>query len=335
MSLKIISPGLLTTIQDTGRHGYQKDGMVVSGAMDAVALRIANILAGNEENEAALEITMMGPKIVFEEDVLLALTGGDLSASIDDAPVKMWRPVLVRKGSTLAFGKPVKGCRAYLAVSGGFDLPKVMGSYATYLRAGVGGFGGRALKAGDLVPCKGPTPKAMQLMAELTDSAIGKTHAQVAFTFDPRLFPAYEENPTIRALKGPEYDQFTENSQNYIWNEKFLVTPQSDRMGYRLLGMTLALKEEAELVSSAVSFGTVQVPVEGNPIVLMADHQTTGGYPRIVQVISADFSKLAQVPPGKSVRFTEVSLDEAHQLYMNQEKSIEQVKRALQIKAWR
>ncbi|MHC2991133.1 KipI antagonist [Pontibacter sp. HJ8] len=333
MSLEIRKPGLLTTIQDRGRYGYQKDGIIVSGAMDTFALRAANLLAGNARHQAALEITLAGPVIRFHEDHIIALTGADLSPLINGKPVKMWRPVLVKQGSILAFGERKSYCRAYLAVSGGFAIPEVMGSYATYLRAGIGGLEGRALQAGDRIPCTGPTREGLSLLKEAATATDTQTFAYTRWTPDPQLYPDYKTSPVIRAIRGPEYERFTETSRAQIWSERFQVSSRSDRMGYRLQGVSVSLAEQTELISCAVTFGTVQVPPDGQPIVLMADHQTTGGYPRIAQVISADLPVLAQVVPGQTISFEEVTLEEAQQLYIRQEQHLEQLERAIQLKS--
>jgi antagonist of KipI len=321
MGLEILKPGLLTTIQDTGRHGFQKDGIIVSGAMDTFALRVANLLVGNAQHEAALEITLTGPSIRFTEDQLIALSGADLSPTINGESIAMWRPVHVKKDSILEFNAPKSGCRSYLAVAGGLDLPQVLGSYATYLRAGIGGFQGRALQAGDVIPCR-----------TCDEQGIAQSFSSSKWTPDPQLYPNYQPNPCIRAIKGPEYELFSETSRAQIWSERFQVSVQSDRMGFCLQGVSLYLEEPVELISSAVAFGTVQVPPEGKPIVLMADHQTTGGYPRILQVISADLPILAQVVPGQTISFEEVTLEEAQQLYIQQEQHLVQLARAVHLK---
>ena len=332
MGLNILTPGLLTTVQDGGRWGYQKEGVIVSGAMDSVALRIGNILLGNKENEAALEITLKGPEIYFEADLLIALTGADLSPNINGKAVKMWRPTLVKNGSTLSFGRPLLGCRAYLAVAGGFDVPEVLGSSSTYLRAGLGGWKGRALKAGDLIPAKGKGATSASLLRSIGISPGEGNFVQAKWTPSPYLYPAYNHSPTIRALPGPEYKWFSRESRGTFWSSEFQLTPQSDRMGARLKGPAIAPKEKKELLSTAVTFGTVQLPPDGNPIILMADRATTGGYPRLAQIASADLAVLAQLPPGKTVKFKKVSLQEAGQLLIQQEQYINVIKRALQLK---
>lgn len=329
MGLEIQKPGMRTTVQDTGRYGHQKEGIVVGGAMDTFALRLANLLVGNPEDAATLEITLTGPTTRFTEDLLIALTGADLNPELNNEAIPVWRPVLVRKGDVLSFGAPRSGCRSYLAVSGGLDVPRVLGSYATYLRAGIGGYQGRALQTGDHIPCHAPTGAGMALMEYLHAA---KQHPYTSWTPAPELYPQYAPNPTIRAIRGPEYELFSAMSQQQVWTERFQVSAQSDRMGYCLQGVSLYLRQAAELLSTAVTFGTVQVPHKGNPIVLMADCQTTGGYPRIVQVISADLPILAQVVPGQTISFQEVSLEEAHQLDIVQERQLTHLAQAIHLK---
>ncbi|WP_299985244.1 biotin-dependent carboxyltransferase family protein [uncultured Pontibacter sp.] len=332
MGLEIIKPGLLTTLQDKGRYGHQKEGIITSGAMDTFASRVANMLAGNPEHEAVLEITLLGPTIRFTEDQLIALTGADLSAELNGEKLRLWRPFFVKSGSVLSFGAPQSGCRAYIAVSGGFDIPQVMGSYATYMQAGIGGYQGRALQAGDFIPCNSPTATGIALFSQATGTTDGHDYLAATWTPDPQFYPGYKPNPTLRAIKGPEFELFSDTSQEQIWKERFQVSSQSDRMGYRLQGVSLYLNEETELISTAVTFGTVQVPPEGKPIVLMADHQTTGGYPRILQVVSVDLPILAQVAPGQTIAFEEVSLEEAQQLYIRQEQNLTQLAHAIHLK---
>ncbi|WCN39219.1 biotin-dependent carboxyltransferase family protein [Aneurinibacillus uraniidurans] len=320
MCIRVKKPGLLTTVQDTGRFGLQKYGVLASGAMDTMALRLANLLAGNEEQAAALEITLLGPALVFEKATLVALAGGNLSPAVDGMPIPLWRPVYIPAGSTLTFGGAVSGCRTYLAVAGGICVPDVMESRSTYLRAGIGGFHGRALQAGDVLK----TGESTGWLKAPSDEAVvlpwGVSH---------ELRPVYEENPVLRVVRGPEFECFAEESKQKFWKEPFRVTPQSDRMGYRLADVSLELTEPLEMVSSAVSFGTIQVPPEGNPIVLLADRQTAGGYPRIAQIISVDLPLIAQVKPGGYVRFEEVSLEEAQALYVKREFDMKQFKQGL------
>ncbi|WP_207434755.1 biotin-dependent carboxyltransferase family protein [Sabulibacter ruber] len=330
MSLKVEKAGLLTTVQDLGRVGYQKVGVVVSGAMDTVAHRVANLLVGNEEGAATLEFTLLGPTLRFEADHLICMTGASFSSRINGKPAASWRPVWVKEGAVLEIGRAKNGARGYLALAGGIQVPESMNSASTYLRAGIGGLNGKALQEGALIPCGNAAFTGSSYL--LKDRSDQEGFAQVNWYPAPELLPAYQENPTIRVVKGPEYDWFTSESQKAFWEQPFNLTSQSDRMGYRVEGPEIVLKEKRELLSTAVTFGTIQVPAQGNPIVLMADHQTTGGYPRIAQVISADLPILAQTLPGKQIKFQEVSLEEAYQLYFRQEQNIEQIKRAISVK---
>ncbi|GAB3877123.1 biotin-dependent carboxyltransferase family protein [Hymenobacter segetis] len=327
MSLRILRPGLLTTVQDLGRFGYQQDGIIVSGAADALALRVANLLVGNEEPVAGLEITLLGPRIRFEADHLIALTGAHLSPTLNGQSMGRNRAIWVAAGAELAFGPAVAGCRAYLAVAGGVAVPLVLGSRSTYLRAGFGGLNGRALRAGDELPIGEPSATSAAIRAALFNSQ--KNWVQARFTPGPGLCPAPRPEPVIRALRGPEYAQFSAESQQAFWCQPFTISTEADRMGCRLQGPGLKRLETTELLSSAVTFGTVQVPAGGQPIALLADHQTTGGYPRIAQVISADFAALAQVRPGQRLRFQEVMLAEAQALYLAQEARVRGLRRGI------
>lgn len=330
MSIQVIHPGLLTTVQDLGRSGFQKYGVIVGGAMDRFAARMANLLVGNEEGEAVLEVTLRGPTLHFREDVMIAICGGRLSPTIDEVPVPDWRPVYVKRGSVLKFGPCTVGCRAYLAVAGGLDVPKVMGSRSTYLRAGLGGFQGRALKKGDVLPVKPPASGAEQLKKRWFPSP-AEPFTAADFFLSNEVLPAYRSQPVIRFIRGREFGFFTPESREKLVSSSYRVTPQSDRMGYRLEGPSLSLQKPLELISEAVSIGTVQVPPDGNPIILMADRQTTGGYPKIAQIASVDLPVVAQVKPGESVTFREISLEEAQMLYLEQEAEIAMVRKSISL----
>jgi antagonist of KipI len=332
MSISVLKPGLLTTVQDLGRFGYQHTGLVVSGALDAVALRTANLLVGNPENLAGLECTLRGPTLRFETDALLALTGADLSATIAGQPVPLSRPVAVRAGTVLAFGAPKTSGRAWLALAGGVAVPPVLGSRATYLRAALGGLAGRALRAGDVLPV-GEWSAAAQALFEgiKLSEATGWRAAGWCADNLPLARPSLPL--VVRALPGPEYAQFSPESQRALWEEPFTVTTEADRMGARLSGPILERLATTELLSSAVTFGTVQVPAGGQPIILLADCQTTGGYPRLAQVISADLGRLAQALPGTRLRFGPVGLAEAQALYLAQEQRLRALARAVYLKS--
>jgi antagonist of KipI len=319
MSVSVIRPGLLTTVQDLGRPGYQHAGVPLGGALDAPALRLANLLVSNALGEAGLEITLAGPTLRFEAPHLLALTGADLSATLDGQPAPLYRPVAVQAGTVLAFGAVRAGCRAYLALAGGLGLPPVLGSCATLVRARLGGLHGRALLAGDALPAPGPSGLGAALRARLALGFHGSSHAAASWLAARELRPALTTAPVLRALLGPEYAEFAPESRQAFWQQPFTVTPAADRMGYRLAGPPLVRQGGAELLSSAVAPGTVQVPPGGQPIVLLADCQTTGGYPRLAHVITADLALLAQAQPGTPLRFQEVSQAEAHALYLAQQ----------------
>lgn len=329
MSIQVIRPGLLATIQDLGRYGFQQYGVIVSGAMDSFSLRIANLLVGNEEGEAAIEVTVMGTTLQFKEDKVISITGGNLKPVIDGSPVPLWRPVLVKENSILSFTGCESGCRAYLAAAGGFSIPAVMNSKSTYLRGAIGGFKGRALQGGDMIPFAKETAFSLGIKKEFQ-----KNWKDQAFVAADWYVPAehYLKGSVIRAVKGPEFEKFSEKSQKQFFSQQFQITPQSDRMGYRLSGQPLQLKKSFELLSEAVANGTIQVPSDGNPIVLLADRQTTGGYPRIGQVASADLSIMAQLKPGDFIRFTEITFSEAEKLYIEREEEINQIRMALSLK---
>jgi antagonist of KipI len=314
MGIKVIRPGLLTTVQDLGRIGYRKDGINTCGAMDRLALQIGNLLLGNKEEEAGLECTLLGPKLRFEEGQLIALTGGDLSADVDGVSVKMWRPLFVNKGSVLSFGPAKNGCRSYLTVFGGFDLPEVLGSKSTYLKAGFGGLDGRALQIGDTLRF---------------NKIFGNVKQAFNWSLDIRCYPDLA-NSEIRVLKGPEFDWFTD--PDMLFNAPYVITKESDRMGYRLQGPILSVKTPREVLSTAVSYGTLQVTGNGSGILLMADHQTTGGYPRIVQVISADLVKLAQMKAGAQINFKLVKLTDARDALLIREQQLKQLKQTVTFK---
>ncbi|MFB9331038.1 biotin-dependent carboxyltransferase family protein [Paenibacillus aurantiacus] len=378
MSVQVIRPGLMTTVQDLGRPGLQRFGMTPGGAMDTLAMRIANMLTGNNEWEAVLEATMIGPQLVFERDALIAITGGDLSPAIDGEPAPMNRPLCVSAGSMLAFGQPRRGCRAYVAIAGGLGVPVVMGSRSTYIRAGLGGYEGRALQAGDrltlrtseglgfrmalhdrqalatgrsfvaspwsaaeLHPWERFISAAGDAQAERTrglaipdtgspsgERSGGEQHLAAGSASDARR----PVTAIVRVLPGTHEALFDEESVRAFFGEAFAVAPQSDRMGYRLSGARLSLRRSVELLSEAVAFGTVQVPPDGNPIVLMADRQTTGGYPRIAQVASVDLPLLAQLKPGDWVVFEAATAGEAERLLLARERDLAQLRTGIRLK---
>ncbi|MBI4336351.1 MAG: biotin-dependent carboxyltransferase family protein [Chloroflexi bacterium] len=307
--LEVVEPGLLTTVQDLGRYGYQRYGVPVSGAMDPFALRAANLLVGNAEGEAGLEMTLVGPKLRFLADTVIAVAGGDLGPLLDGQPVPMWSAVQVHQGSLLSFAGVRDGMRAYVALAGGIDVPRVMGSRATYTRARIGGLEGRALKAGDRLGSllNGPARFVPRQSPEL--ASIKYTHQHI-----------------LRVVLGPQDDAFTPEGIQTFLSSKYTVTPQSDRVGYRLQGPKVQHREKADIISDGVPFGAVQIVGDGMPIILLADRGTTGGYTKIATVISADLSQLAQAAPGDEMTFKSVTPEEGHEVLRQQEALLQRIR---------
>ncbi|WP_026564858.1 biotin-dependent carboxyltransferase family protein [Bacillus sp. UNC41MFS5] len=328
MSIKVLHPGLLTTIQDLGRFGSQKFGVIVSGAMDPISLRVANLLVGNGEGEGALEITLFGTTLQFDTDELVAITGGDLQPTIDGEKAPMWRPVLIRKGSILQFKSAMNGCRAYVAFAGGIEVPKVMGSKSTYLRATIGGLQGRALQKGDIFECGDFNPLSRSFVHQLERMT---THFKWSVNYTE--FMTFNKTQTIRVLHGAEFERFDKASQQAFFSKRYRLTTQADRMGYRLEGESLSLSEKFELLSEGVTYGTIQVPSNGQPIILMVDRQTTGGYPKIGQVISTDLPCLAQMQPNANIQFEEVSLEQAELELIKQEQMLRKISMSIHFNA--
>jgi biotin-dependent carboxylase-like uncharacterized protein len=320
--VRVAKPGALTTLQDLGRFGYQRFGVVVGGAMDAWSHRAANLLVGNRESESTLEITLIGPTLTFGEATLIAICGADLSPRVGERAVPLGRPVLMRAGSELTFGRRQSGCRAYLAVRGGYHVVPVMGSTSTYVRGGFGGFHGRPLRKDDDVAVgvagtEDHYPELGRMLRESDDPFCAPTWA-----FVPPLAVASETSRAIRVVAGQQWEPLTEAAQAQFLASPFRITPNSDRMGYRLEGPKLALREQIEMISEGVTFGTIQLPPDGNPIILMADRQTTGGYPKIANVASVDLALLAQMVPSQSLKFEMITVDDAQTLYLARERDI-------------
>ena len=294
-TLRVVEPGLLTTVQDLGRYGYQRFGVPVSGAMDDFALRAANLMVGNEEGAGALELTVLGPTIVIESDTSIAITGGDLSPALDGEPVPLWETINVPAGSRLSFGGARDGLRSWLAVAGGIDVPMVMGSRSTYVRGGIGGLQGRALSAGDTLSTLSPSGGV----------DVGRRL--------PEDFPApsYGNSHQLRFVPGPQDEAFTEDAVSTLLGSIYSVSMDQDRMGCRLEGPALKHRSGPDIVSDGSPLGAVQVPGDGTPIVLLADRGTTGGYTKIATVIGADVGLLAQAMPGDEVTFSAVSVEDA------------------------
>ncbi|HZK17864.1 MAG TPA: biotin-dependent carboxyltransferase family protein [Clostridia bacterium] len=302
--MKVIEPGFLTTVQDKGRFHYQKWGVPVAGAMDGYALQAANFLVGNDGDEGCLEITLLGPAIEFLASGLVALAGADLGAELNGDACDPWKSFRVKKGDKLNFSGVRNGCRAYLAVAGGFRTPFIMGSMSTYLRGKIGGVEGRAVQKGDVLD-------------------VNPTEESTATTEVPSEYRnELEESVTVRVVLGPQEDAFTEKGKTTFLENRYTVTHESDRMGCRLEGPVIEHTDKPDIVSDGIAMGSVQVPGNGKPIIMMADRQTVGGYAKIATVITPDLWKVAQAKPGDSIGFTGISLEAAQGEYKKYKEKI-------------
>jgi antagonist of KipI len=333
VSLRVLKPGVLTTVQDLGRPGLQHLGIVPGGAMDPVAFGLANALVGNERGAAALEITLVGPQLQFARDTLVAWCGAEFEVSAAGEPLPLDRPVLLGAGMRLTTGRRRRGSRAYLAVAGGFAIEPVLGSRSTYLPAQFGGLNGRALRAGDELSLAADAEglaraRAARLQLQETPGAALRSTAWSA----PSLTLPQGEFIVIHAMPGRHFDWFDAASQRHFFEADWRVSPDSNRMGYRLLGPALARTNKDEILSEPTCLGTVQVPADGAPIALMADHQTTGGYPKIAEVAGADVARLAQLAPGAAARFARCTLAEALELRQAARQRFESARRGIEWK---
>ncbi|MFC4278078.1 5-oxoprolinase subunit C family protein [Achromobacter aloeverae] len=336
-------PGMLSTLQDTGRFGHQQYGVSVNGPMDEWSHRLANILVGNDDDAAVLECTLTGPRVVFAENTLVALCGARMRITANGQPVPQDRAVLLRRGTVLDVGERLQGVRLYLAVRGGFATEPVLGSRSTNIRAGFGGHAGRALKRGDRVPAgraprELPTTHIEKLMVQ---SGMPVLHADTVDVTPPAEHGPTEHSPTerdptdsaptpraIRIVPGPHWSAFSAAAHAQLTTLPYSITQQSDRMGARLQGEALALKAPLELISEATAFGTIQVPPDGQPIVLMADRQSAGGYPKIAYVASADLPLLAQAMPGAALHFARVEQADAELAWRATEDRLQEIRHA-------
>lgn len=293
--IEVVRAGMFTTVQDLGRRGHRAEGVPLSGAADVFAARLANLQVGNPERAAVLEFTLVGPELRFLHDTVIAIAGGEFGA------LPRGRPLAIRGGSTVRLGPAQTGCRGYLAVAGGIDVAPVLGSRSTYVRGGFGGFAGRVLRDGDVLPVPA-----------------GRPYFGGHWHIDERIGPEYSARPTIRAIGGEHADEF-----DPAWMAAtFSISAQSDRMGVRLRGTALQRTTSRELLSSPVAPGTIQVPPDGQPIILLADAQTVGGYPQVAHVISVDLPLIAQLRPGDTITVRRVTRDEARDLSAAQERAL-------------
>lgn len=311
-SLIVHDPGFFATLQDMGRWGYLRFGVSNSGAMDRVSLQIANMLVGNDPGEAAVEFTASGGTYEVEaESCRIAIAGDNFPVAIDGEPAPPLTSYTLHRGTRIEIGYAVSGMRGYLAVAGGFDLHPVLGSVSTNVRFGLGGLDGKALGAGCRIPLRSNEAPANE------DRCL-----------DPALVPS-ADGP-LRVVMGPQDEYFTEAGKHTFLSAEYRVSDQSDRMGYRLEGPDIEHAADFNIVSDGIAAGSIQVPGNRKPIVLMADRQTTGGYPKIATVISADLHRLAQMGPGETMHFTAVSIDEAEEQYLSLNRCLDTIARSLE-----
>ena len=317
-TLEIVAPGLLTSVQDRGRSGYGRFGVAPSGALDSFSLRVGNLLVGNDENEACLEITLFGLKVRALTDVAIAITGADLQAYCNDKPLEIWSSHIIEKESILSFRGVKSGCRSYLAIGGGISLPDVMGSKSTNLSSKFGGLHGRTLKKGDI---------------------LSSTSPHLYLSTEGRRFPQEWILPCskrwhLRVIFGPQDDEFTERGKNTFLGHPYHVSTHSDRTGIRLNGPIIERRPEVDesIISEGVIFGAIQVPGDGQPIIILAEI-VTGGYRKIATVITADLPLLGQVKPGDTMTFKQVSLGDAYKALCEMEKKIKRFKEGISIPA--
>lgn len=315
MSIKIIKPGICSTVQDLGRTGYRSLGIGSGGVMDFFAASVANYLVGNDDKEPVIEMHFPAAEILLQANTLISITGGNFDAHINNEPVQLYQPCLVQKDSILSFKKLITGARVYLAILGGMEAENWLGSYSTHLKVKVGGFKGRLLQKEDIISLNN---QAMAISSK-------------NFSVSPTVIDAvYKDKNIVRCVAGPEWNLVGASSENIFLGSSFTITNQSDRMGYRLAGENLSLKIPTELISSPVGFGTIQLLPNGQLIILMADHQTTGGYPRIANIIAADLPKLAQLPVNSKIQFQFVSFAQAEEMLISIHQKLTEIKNGCQ-----
>jgi antagonist of KipI len=300
--IEVQAPGLLTTVQDLGREGFGPLGVSLSGAADAISLRLGNRLTGNAEGAAGLEMTLLGGTFLFPDGAVAALTGSDFGATLDGRAVELWMAFETKPGQVLRLGPTRSGARCYLCVRGGIEVRRFLGSASTHILSGLGGHEGRALKKGDVLRIGEASGAARKR----------RLSARALKELNPRR--------VLRATDGPQSDWFSEAAQKIFYDSSYRVAEESNRMGIRLDGAAIPTASSGEMISEGVSLGAIQVPEGGQPIILFVEQQTTGGYPKIANVISADLHSLGQLRPRDEIRFERVGLDAARALLVEQEK---------------
>lgn len=316
-TFEVLEPGILTTIQDLGRFGFSQFGVPPSGALDTFSLRVSNLLVGNEQGAACLEVTLRGLKIRALKEVVIAITGGDLSPTLNGEPLEMWQTHLLVQDDIIAFKKVNAGCRAYVSAGGGFTIRKIMGSSSTYLSGRFGGFEGRGLRKGDLL---------------YTSNRSSLDRLGLRFPSD-WISPMGRE-VFLRAIPGPQDHHFTEKGLQTLTSSSYEVTPQCDRMGVRLEGPLIERRPDVEesIISEGLISGAVQVPGDGKPIIILTE-LVTGGYTKIAAIISTDLPLVAQLKPGDRVKFKLISVKEAHDLLEEEEERLKEFKKIMKNQA--
>jgi antagonist of KipI len=300
-TIYVLSPGLSTTVQDLGREGFGPIGVSPSGAADPVALRLGNRLVMNAENAAGLEMTLVGGTFSFPQGATLALTGSNFGATLDGSPLDMWTSVHAQPGQTLSLGPTQSGARCYLCVHGGIVVPLFLGSASTQLLSGLGGFEGRSLLKGDVLQI-GSRAQSFRVRA-----------------IAPQVSQQLSRRENLRVTPGPQADWFSESSLHTFYAQNYRISEQSNRMGIRLESAAVAQHHDNRMITEGVSLGAIQVPPEGSPIILFVEQQTTGGYPKVANVISADLHRIGQLRPRDEIRFSEVTIETARSLLVEQE----------------
>ena len=315
MGIRVLKGGMLTTVQDLGRTGYQSQGFSVAGVMDVRSFKIANLLLDNPENEPVLEFTLIGPTLEFTSATIIAITGGDFQPTVNDEPVPMYTALYMNKGDILKFKSARTGSRGYIAFSSYLEVPVVMGSRCTNLKSKIGGFKGRKLQEGDYMNFRIKRrylPFFLSRKLELDD------------------VNEFEKDETVlRVVMGPQDDRFLKQGIETFLNSEYIVTSDFDRMGCRLEGPYIAPKESSDIISDGIAFGSIQVPSHGKPIILLADRQTTGGYAKIATVASVDIPKLVQRKTDHKIRFKAITVQEAQELYKKELKELDKMRKTI------
>ena len=328
MNAVVTRAGFLTSVQDLGRTGFRQFGVSASGALDPFALRVANLLVGNDEGAAGLEITLGGLQVRFEDERIVAWCGGEFDVQIGSRALPAGHVAYLQRGDELNFRRAEIGCRCWLAISGGIDMPMVLGSRSTDLRANFGGIEGRALRDGDVLLARQPGSSAF---AKATADKSPPPTGISSWTAPHDWTSPASRHPNLRFVRGVDWTRFNASTLQRLTSEPFAVSPDSDRMGVRLNGPELKRVDETDLISEAVAPGTIQVPPNGKPILLLGDCQTIGGYPKIAHMITVDLGVAAQLRAGDGVRFSEVSLQDAHRLLMERERDLERFRIGLSL----